>query len=73
MSISVRLNKDDTELFKSYAKLNNISVSELVRRAVTEKIEDEYDIQVANEAYEEFLKDPETKSLEEFKKELEMI
>lgn len=62
MSISVRLNKDDTELFKSYAKLNNISVSELVRRAVTEKIEDEYDIQVANEAYEEFLKDPETKS-----------
>lgn len=73
MSISVRLNKDDTELFKSYAKLNNISVSELVRRAVTEKIEDEYDIQVANEAYEEFLKDPETKSLEEFKKELDMI
>ena len=73
MSILVRLNKDDTELFKSYAKLNNISVSEMVRRAVTEKIEDEYDIQVANEAYEEFLKDPETKSLEEFKKELEMI
>lgn len=30
MAVSVRLSKQDEQLFKSYAKLNNISLSELL-------------------------------------------
>ena len=40
MSISVRLTAQDEKLFRSYAKSNNISLSELFRKAVLEKIED---------------------------------
>ena len=39
MTISVRLNKKDEELVKAYAKMNNISLSDLVRNAIMEKIE----------------------------------
>ena len=46
MSISVRLTEQDEQLFRSYAKTNNISLSELFRNAVFEKIEDEYDLQL---------------------------
>ena len=34
MTISVRLNEKDTELIKAYAKINNISLSDLIRNAV---------------------------------------
>lgn len=37
MTISIRLSDKDTELIKRYAKLNNISVSDLVRMTVLEK------------------------------------
>jgi len=40
MAVSVRLNAQDEKLFKSYAKANHISLSELFRNAVFEKIED---------------------------------
>ena len=45
MTISVRLNEDDTRLMKLYAEMNNISLSDLIRNAVIEKIEDEYDLE----------------------------
>ena len=58
MTVSIRLNKKDEQLFKSYAKTNNISLSELFRTAVFEKIEDEYDLAVYREALEEYNKNP---------------
>lgn len=59
MSIfSVRLNDQDEKLFKSYAKSNNITLSELFRKAVFEKIEDEYDLSVYRESLEEYNKKP---------------
>lgn len=70
MTISVRLNDADTELIKSYAALNNISVSELVRQAVMEKIEDEIDLKLFNEAMEEFKNNPRAYTLDEAEKEL---
>lgn len=70
MTISIRLSDKDTELIKRYAKLNNISVSDLVRMAVLEKIEDEYDLRVYEEAMEEYKVSPKTYSLEEVEKEL---
>lgn len=54
MAVSIRLNPQDEKLFKSYAKINNISLSELFRNAVLEKIEDEYDIELYRESLEEY-------------------
>lgn len=70
MTISVRLSEADTELIKSYAALNNISVSELVRQAVMEKIEDEIDLKLFDEAMDDFKKNPKTYTLDEAEKEL---
>ena len=63
MTISVRLSDKDTELIKAYADMNNISLSDLVRNAVIEKIEDEYDLKIYYEAVEEYNKNPKEKEL----------
>lgn len=55
MIISLKLNNDDAALFKKYAKMHNMPLSDFIRNAVLEKIEDEYDIAVTNEAYKEYL------------------
>ena len=70
MTISVRLNEQDTKLIKKYAEINNISLSELIRNAVIEKIEDEYDLECYKKAIEEYEKNPKTYTLEEIKEEL---
>ena len=70
MTISLRLSEQDAKLIKDYAKLNNISVSDLFRQTVIERIEDEIDLEAYNKAYEEYQKDPKTYTLEEVKKEL---
>ncbi len=70
MTISLRLNDEDTVLFKKYAELNGITVSELLRQSVIERIEDEYDLNAYKEAMAEFKKNPVTYSLDEVEKEL---
>ena len=45
-------------------------LSEAMKTALLEKIEEEYDIVIAQQAHEEYLKDPETISHEKFMKEL---
>ena len=40
MTVSVRLNDDDAALFRDYAALHGITMSELIRRAVLERIND---------------------------------
>ena len=72
MTISVRLNDKDTDLIKAYAKLNNISISDLVRDAILEKIEDEYDLQCYYDAMEEFKKNPKTYTIDELKQMMEL-
>ena len=70
MTISLRLNDEDTVLFKKYAELNGITVSELLRQSVIERIEDEYDLNAYKEAMAEFKKNPVTYSLDEVRNEL---
>ena len=70
MTISVRLNDRDTELFKKYAEMHGMSVSDMVRRAVMERIEDEFDLQCYYKAMEEYKKNPVTYTLDEVKEEL---
>ena len=70
MTISVRLSEEDTKLIKTYAEINNISLSDLIRNAVLEKIEDEYDLKCYEKALEDYKKNSKTYSLEDVKKEL---
>ena len=70
MTISIRLNEEDAKLIKSYAKINKTTIQEFVRKAVLEKIEDEYDLECYYKAKKEFDENPKTYTLEEVKKEL---
>ena len=70
MTISLRLNNEDSLLIKKYAELKKMSVSELVRQSVMERIEDEYDLKAYQKAMENFRKDPTTYSLDEVEREL---
>ena len=67
-----QLNDKETELIKAYAEINNISLSDLVRNAVIEKIENEYDLECYKKAMEEYKKNPKTYTIEEIKEELEL-
>lgn len=70
MAISIRLNERETDLFKRYAELHGITVSELIRQSVMEKIEDEFDLHAYDKALASFREDPVTYSLDEVEKEL---
>lgn len=66
-NISLRVDERDSKLIRDYAKLKKISVSELMRNATIEKIEDEIDI----ESFDRVLASMEkTHSLDDVKKEL---
>lgn len=73
MNISVRVDDEEGTLIKSYAHLKNITVSDLVRKAVLEQIEDEYDLHLYNKAMEEYKRNPITYSLNDIEKELGFI
>lgn len=73
MIISVRLSDKETELVKAYAEMNNISLSDLVRKAILEKIEDEYDLECYEKEMKEYHKNPKTYTLDEVKKEFKII
>ena len=55
MAFSIRLTEQEKKLAESYAKLHAISLGEAFKRALFEKIEDEYDLAVYEEAYAEYL------------------
>ena len=67
MTISLELPDEDVALFKKYADIHNMSLSEFIRNTVFERIEDEYDLNVHEEASEEFKKDSTTYTVQEMK------
>ncbi len=73
MTISIRLSEEDTLMIKKYAEIHNMSVSELMRQSVIERIEDEYDLIAYKKAMEEYRKDDTTFSLDEVEKELGLV
>ena len=44
--ISLRVPEEELNIFKSYAKHNNTTLSEIIRTTLLERIEEEYDLQV---------------------------
>ena len=51
MAFSIRLTDEEKQLADSYAKLHAMSVGEAFKQALFEKIEDEYDVTVAEDVY----------------------
>lgn len=70
MTISLRLTNEDSMLIKKYAEINNLSVSELIRQTILERIENEYDLESFNKAMDEYKANPVTYSLDEVEREL---
>lgn len=57
MSFSIRLTAEEKSLAESYAKVHSMSLGEAFKSALFDRIEDEYDIVVAEDAYDEYVKD----------------
>ena len=62
---SIRMSDEEKAILEQYAAALNKSISEVLRESFFEKLEDEYDIKTADEAYAVFLKDPKTRTLDE--------
>ena len=54
MAFSIRLSDEEKAIAYSYAEMHSISVGEAFKSALFEKIEDEYDIAVADAAMKEY-------------------
>jgi len=70
--ISLRINKQEEKIIKEYAKANNISVSELFRSSVLEKIENDIDLTLYHQAIKEHNDDPSDISFDDMVKELDL-
>lgn len=70
MVVSIRMSDEEKQLAEAYAKLNGTTLSDSIKRAFFEKIEDEYDIELADLALKEYETNPKTYSLAEVMKEL---
>ena len=55
MAFSIRLTNEERMLAESYAKLQGLSLCEAFKRALFEKIQDEYDVTVGKEAFDEYV------------------
>lgn len=65
MTINIPLSQEEKKLIESYMKIHSLSLEEALKNALIEKIEDEYDAMLADEAYEEYLRNPVTYSHDE--------
>ncbi|MBR5229111.1 MAG: ribbon-helix-helix protein, CopG family [Firmicutes bacterium] len=70
--ISLRLSDDDSMLIKKYAELNKLNVSEFIRQAVIERIEEEYDLVAYRKAIAEYRENPVTYTHDEARKMLDL-
>jgi len=48
-TITIRLNEQESQIFKEYAELNDIPLSTLFKKTLVEKMEDEFDMNVIAE------------------------
>lgn len=73
MGFSIRLTEEEKMLADSYAKLHSMSLGEAFKRALFDRIEDEYDIALGREAYEDYMKDDmKSRPISELWKELDL-
>ena len=71
MAFSIRLTDEERKLAESYALLHSISVGEAFKQALFERIEEEFDVAVADDAYQEYVASgKKSRPFAEFRKEL---
>lgn len=56
--ITLRMSEQDKITIENYASIKGMTVSDLMRNAVFEKIEDEIDLNLYNQAMKEYNKKP---------------
>lgn len=56
MAFSIRLTEQEKKLAESYAKLHSLSLGEAFKKALFDKIDEEIDVAVYDEAYKEYEK-----------------
>ena len=67
---SVRLTDEESGLIRSYCSIHGISMSDALKRALIEKIEDEFDLAEYDAAKKRYDENPISYSLDEVRKEL---
>lgn len=55
MAFFIRLSEEERKLAESYARLHAMSLGEAFKKALFERIEDEYDLVIAKEAYQDYV------------------
>jgi len=70
MAISLRLSDRDANLIRQYAEMHGLTVSDVMRDAILEKIEDELGAQVWDKTYAEYEENPVSYTLDDVEKEL---
>lgn len=70
--VSLRMNEQEEKVIKEYAKLNNVSLSELFRSSVLEKIENDMDLEIYHEAMKDHQDNPDDISFDDMMKELDL-
>jgi predicted transcriptional regulator len=66
-TLTIRLSEDDYQLIKGFAKAERRTMTDVVKIAVLDQIEDKYWAKRADEAWEEHLRNPVSFSLDEVK------
>lgn len=69
--VSLRLNEEENNLFRTYSKHTGKSLSELFKSALANQIEDELDYDTGIKALKDFEKNPITYSIDDLILELE--
>ena len=64
-TINLKLSQDELILFNDFAKIKKTTIEDLLKKTLFEKIEDEYDEKIGNEALIEFRTNPYTFTVKE--------
>ena len=70
-TVTIRIENDDKEIIARYARAKGRSVSDVVREAILNQIEDEYDLALYRQAIEDYRRNPVSYTLDEVAKMLE--
>lgn len=71
MNVTIRMTTEQRKIADSYAKCEGVSLSQAIKKAFFEAVEDKHDAMIGDAAMEEHEKNPDAISWEEFEKELD--
>lgn len=71
-TITVRVTEEEKAFLDEMAKFEGKSLSELLKTATLESLEDKYDAKTGDLAYDRYLKNPVSRPLSELKAEYEL-